>query len=71
MVLRPCGGLADETAQGESPGYFRHRDIYTIAVVAVTAYAVYYYIGFIEGSYAILKDYYFFWQLNPYSLYGS
>ena len=71
MVLRPCGGLADETAQGESPGYFRLRDVYTVAVVAITAYAVYYYIGFIDGSYAFLKDYYFIWQLDPYSLYGS
>ena len=71
MVLRPCGGLGSEIAQSESTWYYRHRDIYTVAVVAISAYAVYYYLGLIDNSYAILKDYYFLWQINPYALYGN
>lgn len=71
MALRPCGGLASEIAQRESPGYYRHRDIYTIAVVAISAYAIYYYWGYIHGSGDLLNNFYFLWQIDPYSLYGS
>jgi hypothetical protein len=71
MALRPRGELSVAKAQNETPGYYRHRDIYTIAVVAISVYAVYYYVGFINGSSVFLSDYKFFWQINPYSLYGS
>lgn len=71
MALRPRGGLASETVQSESPGYYRHRDIYTIAVVAISAYAFYYYWGYIHSSSDLLKSFYFLWQIDPYALYGS
>lgn len=71
MAVRPRGGLAAETAQAESPGYYRRRDIYTIALVAISIYAVYYYHGYIESSYSLLKDFKFFWQIDPYALYGA
>lgn len=71
FVLRPKGGLPSTAVMIESPGYYRHRDIYTIALVGITAYSIYYYWSFINDSYAILKDYYFFWQINPYLLYGA
>lgn len=71
MALRPRGGLPSAQVQMESPGYYRHRDIYTIAVIGITAYTAYYYWDYIAGSYNILKDFWFFWQMNPYSLYGA
>ena len=70
MALFPPGGLAAEKAELESPGYYRYKEIYTAATVAITAYAVYYYIGLIDSSYMLLKDFRFFWQINPYGLYG-
>lgn len=71
MVLRPRGGLADETAHMERPPYYRLRDVYTIALILISAYAVYYYIQYLDGSREFLNSFYFFWQLDPYSLYGS
>ncbi len=70
MALRPCGGLAVETVQKESPGYFRHRDNYTIATVAVTAYAIYYYIGYVNNS-SFLNSFKFLWQIDAHALYGG
>jgi hypothetical protein len=69
MILRPCGGLASEIAQRESTWYYRHRDIYTIAVVAVSAYAVYYYMGYLSGSY--LDNFKFLWEIDAHAIYGG
>ena len=71
MVLRPRGGLAAYTAHKERPDYYRHRDIYTIAVLLISAYTVYYYINYLDSSQVFLSSFYFFWQVDPYALYGS
>ncbi len=71
MVLRPFGVLTNEKAQLESPGYFRTKEVYTIAVVAITAYAVYYYMGYLNSSSGYLASFRFFWQLNAHALYGG
>ena len=70
MALRPCGELAVESAQLESPGYYRRREIYTLAVIAITVYAVYYYSDLVSVSTGYLKDFKFLWEIDPYSLYG-
>ena len=71
MALRPRGGLASPKAQMERPGYYRHRDIYTVATVAISAYSVYYYLDYINSSYAFLKSFYFLWQIDAHALYGG
>lgn len=71
MVLRPCGILPLPEVQAESPGYCRYKDIYGLALFAITAYSIYYYMGYIESSAELLNGFKFFWQINPYALYGS
>lgn len=71
MALFPKGCLAAEHAELESPGFCRYREVYTAVSIAITVYAIYYYIGLVDSSYLLLKDFRFFWQINPYGLYGS
>lgn len=71
MALRPRGGLSVAKIQLESPGYYRSRDIYTIATVAVSVYSIYYYWEYINSSNAFLRNFYFLWQINARALYGS
>ena len=70
MALRPCGELAVLKAQSESPGYYRHREVYMIAAIAITAYAIYYYIGYINNT-SFLSNFKFFWQIDAHALYGG
>lgn len=49
--------------------YFTHRS-YLLIGLAITIFALWYYNGYIESSQAILQDFGFFWEIDPYSLYG-
>ena len=50
--------------------YFTHES-YLLVGFIITLFALWYYSGYIDGSQAILQDFKFFWQINPYSLYGK
>ncbi len=43
---------------------------YLLAACAIAAYSVYYYGGYIQSSWALLKDYCFVWEIDPYAFYG-
>ena len=50
--------------------YFTHRS-YLLIGLAITLFALWYYNSYIESSQAILQDFRFFWEIDPYSLYGK
>lgn len=47
------------------------RRVYYIAAIGITAFAFWYYSSYVEASYALLKDYKFFWEIDAHSLYGA
>ena len=50
--------------------YFAHRS-YLLIGLAITLFALWYYNSYIDSSQAILQDFRFFWEIDPYSLYGK
>ena len=50
--------------------YFTHRS-YLLIGLAITLFALWYYNSYIDSSQAILQDFRFFWEIDPYSLYGK
>lgn len=46
-----------------------NKEIYLIAGVAITVFALWFYNSTITGS-AFLQEFKFFWEIDPYSLYG-
>lgn len=66
---------------GESQAFFmperKHeilyhpKDLYMILGIGITLFALWYYTSLINGSYWILKDYKFIWEIDPYALYGA
>lgn len=50
--------------------YFTSRSYLMLGIV-ITLFALWYYNSYIEGSQAILQDFKFFWEIDPYSLYGQ
>lgn len=49
--------------------YFTQRS-YLLIGLAITLFALWYYNSYIDGSQNILQDFKFFWEIDPYSLYG-
>lgn len=47
------------------------RGSYLLIGLAITLFALWYYNSYIDSSQAILQDFKFFWEINPYSLYGQ
>ena len=47
------------------------RSVYILATVCITAFSAWYYNSYLSASTAILDDFKFFWQIDPYSLYGK
>ena len=50
--------------------YFTHRS-YLLIGLAITLFALWYYNSYIDSSQAILQDFRFFWEIDPYPLYGK
>lgn len=47
------------------------RQIYMLASIAITLFSFWYYHSYIQSSAAILNQFKFFWQIDPYALYGT
>ena len=47
------------------------QESYIIIGLAITLFALWYYNSYIDSSQAILQDFKFFWEIDPYSLYGQ
>lgn len=47
------------------------RSTYLLVSICITVFSVWYYSSYLNASAAILNDFKFFWQLDPYSLYGK
>ena len=66
---------------GESQSYFmperqneiryHSRDLYLLLSVGITVFAIWYYKSYVDSSRAFLQSFKFFWELDPYSLYGT
>ncbi|MCH5296591.1 MAG: EpsG family protein [Ruminococcus sp.] len=57
-----------------SPAYkvkCHDQSVYLFLSVAITVFALWFYDSTIDASQIILQDYKFFWEIDPYSLYGS
>lgn len=50
--------------------YFTQNSYFLIGLV-ITLFALWYYNSYINSSQAILQDFKFFWEIDPYSLYGQ
>lgn len=44
---------------------------YVLLYVAIIAFALLYYKSFVDNSWLILKDFRFFWEIDPYAIYGT
>lgn len=44
---------------------------YVLAGVGITLFALWFYRGYIDSSWVVLKDYMFRWEIDPYALYGQ
>lgn len=49
---------------------FHDRTVYFCLSIVITAFALWYYDSYIKGSAVMLSDFKFFWEIDPYSLYG-
>lgn len=47
------------------------KRVYWIASVGITIFAFWYYSSYVQSSATLLNDFKFFWQIDPYSLYGT
>lgn len=57
------------------PEYSRHirywsASTYLLAGIGITAFALWYYHGYIQSGWRMLQDFVFRWEIDPYSLYG-
>lgn len=50
--------------------YFAHNN-YVLIGLMITLFALWYYNSYVGSSQTILQDFKFFWQIDPYSLYGQ
>lgn len=50
---------------------YNDKVYYILLSIAITLFALWFYNSTINSSQAILQDYKFFWQIDPYSLYGT
>ena len=71
MMLEPGREQAKQYPEYKAQIRYWSRSTYVLAGLVITMFALWYYNSYVDSSYAILKDYKFFWQLDPYSLYGS
>ena len=46
------------------------KTIYALLSVGITLFALWFYKGTIDGSWLLLSNYKFVWEINPYDLYG-
>lgn len=49
---------------------YHSRDLYLLLGIGITGFAIWFYTSYIDASYLLLKDFKFFWEMDPYSLYG-
>lgn len=69
MLMQPASEQIKDGAS-KSGIKVRDRNIYTILSIGITAFALWYYSGYINGSQVFLQSYKFRWEIDPYSLYG-
>lgn len=70
MLMQPA---YEQVADGASREGARVHDksLYILLGIGITAFALWYYKGYIDGSWIMMKDYKFCWEIDPYSLYGK
>lgn len=50
---------------------YHANDLYVLLGVGITVFAIWYYKSYVDASWTLLKDFKFFWEIDPYSLYGA
>lgn len=71
MMLELGGSQARRYPEHRKKILYYDPNIYIVASLGIMLFALWYYNGFIESSQAILNEYRFRWEIDPYSLYGS
>ncbi|MBQ6272844.1 MAG: EpsG family protein [Oscillospiraceae bacterium] len=50
---------------------YHARDLYILLSIGTTVFAIWYYRNYVNATQGLLNDFKFFWELDPYLLYGS
>lgn len=69
LMMQPASQRAYDLPVSQRP-IFPSREMLTLLGVGISLFAVWYYKGYVEACYALLKDFKFIWEIDPYSLYG-
>lgn len=70
MPLMMETGTHQELAKPNYKVKKNDKTIYVLLSVGITLFALWFYKGTIEGSWILLNNYKFVWEINPYDLYG-
>ena len=71
MILQKGESQAAHMPERKSEIRYHASDLYVLLSVGITLFALWYYRGYVNASQPFLQGYRFFWELNPYSLYGT
>ena len=50
---------------------YHSRDLYLLLSIGITVFALWYYRSYVDASWALLNGFKFFWEIDPYALYGA
>ena len=71
MMMELGGSQARKMPEHRHEIQYYDPNIYVLLSIGILAFGLWYYNGFISSSWAILKDFVFRWEIDPYALYGS
>lgn len=71
MMLQPGQSQARLHPHHRQEIRYWSANTYVLAGISITLFALWFYNNYIDSSWAILKDYVFRWEIDPYSLYGQ
>jgi hypothetical protein len=71
MILQTGESQLVEMPERKGEILYHSRDLYSLLGVGITVFALWYYRSYVNASWALLKDFKFFWEIDPYALYGT
>lgn len=71
MMLQTGRQIAASLPEHRSRIRYHAKWVYLGLTLVISVFAVWYYRSYLDSSTAILKDYLFFWEIDPYALYGQ
>jgi hypothetical protein len=71
MMLQTSKSQASLMLERKGEIRYHTQDVYFLLAIGITGFAIWYYRNYVNASQTFLQGYKFFWELDPYSLYGS